>query len=121
MAPRSGPVLPPPAADLAGRPGRLYAKLLTDFDGRAPVPFWRPAREPIDTRLTPGVNDEITLATLDPQIAVISVGQPNPYGHPDPNALAELDQVGAQIWRTDQHGTITIAFTGQGPVVASER
>ena len=36
-------------------------------------------------------------------------------------ALAELDQVGAQIWRTDQHGTITITFTGRGPVVASER
>jgi len=59
--------------------------------------------------------------TLDPQIAVISVGQPNPYGHPNPNALAELDGVGAQIWRTDQHGTITISFTDQGPVVASER
>ena len=48
-------------------------------------------------------------------------GQPNPYGHPNPNALAELDGVGAQIWRTDQHGTITISFTDQGPVVASER
>jgi competence protein ComEC len=59
--------------------------------------------------------------SLDPQIAVISVGQPNPYGHPNPNALAELDGVGAQIWRTDQHGTITISFTDQGPVVASER
>jgi len=59
--------------------------------------------------------------TLDPQIAVISVGQPNPYGHPNPNALAELSGAGAQIWRTDQHGTITITFTDQGPVVASER
>ena len=61
------------------------------------------------------------IQALSPQIAVISVGQPNPYGHPNPNALAELDGVGAQIWRTDQHGTITIAFTDQGPVVASER
>jgi competence protein ComEC len=58
---------------------------------------------------------------LDPEIAVISVGQPNPYGHPNPNALADLDGVGAQIWRTDQHGTITISFTDRGPVVASER
>jgi beta-lactamase superfamily II metal-dependent hydrolase len=48
-------------------------------------------------------------------------GQPNPYGHPNPNALAELDGVGAQTWRTDEHGTITITFTDQGPVVASER
>ena len=48
-------------------------------------------------------------------------GQPNPFGHPNPNALAELDGVGAQIWRTDQHGTITITFTDRGPVVASDR
>jgi competence protein ComEC len=61
------------------------------------------------------------IQALAPSIAVISVGQPNPYGHPNPNALAELDGVGAQIWRTDQNGTITISFTGQGPVVASER
>jgi len=25
-------------------------------------------------------------------------GRPDPYGHPDPNALGELDRVGAQIW-----------------------
>jgi competence protein ComEC len=61
------------------------------------------------------------IQALAPQIAVVSVGQPNPYGHPDPNALAELDGVGAQIWRTDQHGTITIAFTDAGPVVTPER
>jgi beta-lactamase superfamily II metal-dependent hydrolase len=29
--------------------------------------------------------------------------------------------VGAQIWRTDQHGTITIALTDAGPVVTPER
>jgi hypothetical protein len=33
----------------------------------------------------------------------------------------QLDGVDAQVWRTDEHGTITISFTGQGPVVASER
>jgi competence protein ComEC len=61
------------------------------------------------------------IQALSPQIAVISVGQPNPFGHPNPNALAQLDGVGAQVWRTDQHGTITIRFTDQGPVVTSER
>jgi hypothetical protein len=58
VAPRRGPRLPGPAADLAGRPGRLYAKLLTDFEDQAPAPFWRPCREPADTRLTPGVSDD---------------------------------------------------------------
>ena len=43
-----------------------------------------------------------------------NVRQPDPYGHPDPNAVAELDGVVAQIWWTDQRGTITISFTGPG-------
>jgi len=38
---------------------------------------------------------------------------------PDPNSPSS--PASAQIWRTDQHGTITISFTDQGPVVASER
>ena len=61
------------------------------------------------------------IQAVDPEIAVVSVGQPNPYGHPDPNALATLAAVGAQVWRTDEHGTITVTFEQQGPVVASER
>jgi beta-lactamase superfamily II metal-dependent hydrolase len=35
--------------------------------------------------------------------------------------MAVLTAAGVQIWRTDEHGTITITFTDQGPVVASER
>jgi hypothetical protein len=55
LAPRAGPVLPAAAGrDLAGRPGRLYAKLLKDFEGRSPAPFWRADPDPVDTRLFPG-------------------------------------------------------------------
>ena len=60
LRPRSGPALPAAAGpDLAGKPGRLYAKLLKDFDGRSPVPFWRADPEPADNRLTPGRADEL--------------------------------------------------------------
>jgi hypothetical protein len=49
-------------------------------------------------------------------------GQPNPYGHPDPNALAEAEATGAEIWRTDEHGTLTISWDAAGdPVVHPER
>jgi len=61
------------------------------------------------------------IQALDPEVAIVSVGQPNPYGHPDPNALATLTAAGAAVWRTDEHGTITVTFEQQGPVVASER
>jgi hypothetical protein len=59
LVPCSGPKLPPLAGEeLAGQPGRLYARLLRDFDGHSPVPFWLAAPDPPpDTRLVPGEVD----------------------------------------------------------------
>jgi competence protein ComEC len=51
------------------------------------------------------------LAAVDPQEAVISVG-PNAYGHPAPDTISRLTTAGAEIWRTDQSGTIL--FTDDG-------
>jgi len=48
----SGPTVPSIVGkELSGHAGRLYAKQLTDFAGRQPVPFWRARPEFIDTRL----------------------------------------------------------------------
>lgn len=51
----AGPKLPALAGDeLSGRPGRLYARVLRDFEGRSPVPFWSASPDPPpDTRLIP--------------------------------------------------------------------
>ena len=55
VAAQSGPVLPAAAGpELAGKAGKLYAKLHRDTDGHAPAPFWRPGPVPLDTRLRPG-------------------------------------------------------------------
>jgi hypothetical protein len=54
-APRSplNAVLPDAVGEeLAGKAGRLFAKLLADQRGR-PVPFWRSGAETVDTRLVP--------------------------------------------------------------------
>jgi len=51
------------------------------------------------------------LATVSPQDAVISVG-PNSYGHPGADALSRLAAAGAQVWRTDECGTIVILSDG---------
>ncbi len=61
------------------------------------------------------------LDAADPQLSVISVGQPNPYGHPAPELLQELASTGTQTWRTDQHGDITVTFGPRGPTVESDR
>jgi hypothetical protein len=56
-----GPVLPSVAGQaLAGRPGKLYARLLKDFDGHSPAPFWMADPDAVDTRLTPGQPDRET-------------------------------------------------------------
>jgi beta-lactamase superfamily II metal-dependent hydrolase len=47
------------------------------------------------------------LALTRPKLAVISVG-PNPYGHPAAETLARLTSSGAQVYRTDLSGTITL-------------
>lgn len=54
----SGPQIPAFAdKDWGGESGKLFAKLLRDFDGRSPVPFWRADPQAVDTRLTPGKED----------------------------------------------------------------
>jgi competence protein ComEC len=48
------------------------------------------------------------LERLRPRLAVISVGEGNPYGHPDPGTLAALSAHGVPTIRTDRDGAITI-------------
>jgi competence protein ComEC len=54
------------------------------------------------------------------QVAVVSVGE-NDYGHPVPSTLDALAGSGAEVWRTDRAGTITIRFVGPTPTIESER
>ena len=49
--------------------------------------------------------EELLLATR-PEIAIISVGENNPYGHPAQETLDRLVEFGCVIYRTDLHGTI---------------
>ena len=46
---------------------------------------------------------------VDPEVAVISVGDDNEYGHPSPRVLAALGDV--PVWRTDRHGTVEVTLS----------
>jgi hypothetical protein len=60
VVPVDGPRLPDAAGrELRGQAGKLYAKLLKDFDGRRPAPFWRADPEIEDTRLRPHQPDRL--------------------------------------------------------------
>lgn len=54
------------------------------------------------------------LAASDPAVAVISVGDANPYGHPDPGTLAALAASGATTLRTDRDGDVVVRAGDDG-------
>jgi len=63
-----------------------------------------------DTSTTPEF-----LAVVDPQIAVISAGEGNPYGHPSDEVMDRLKQkLGSEsIYRTDEQGAIEFITNGE--------
>ena len=48
------------------------------------------------------------IAALSPEVVVVSAGQGNSYGHPDPAALRLYAESGATVYRTDVNGTVVI-------------
>ena len=48
------------------------------------------------------------LDAIRPEVAAISVGLDNRYGHPAQETLDKLEAVGAEIYRTDRDGTIRV-------------
>ncbi len=61
------------------------------------------------------------LGAVRPQVAVISVGADNKFGHPAPETLAALQAVGAGVYRTDLNGTVEIIADKEQMWVRSER
>lgn len=55
------------------------------------------------------------------QLAVVSAGIDNGYGHPSPHTLALLDQLGADLYRTDLDGDIAISVTSSGLAVSTSK
>lgn len=52
------------------------------------------------------------LSRVNPEVAVITVGANNNNGHPHQDVLDRLDVIGADIYRTDLHNTISITTDG---------
>ena len=61
-----------------------------------------------------GSNDQSAALheSLRPELAVISVGEQNGYGHPGKQLLDLLARSGSQVLRTDQHGSLAISVVG---------
>lgn len=53
------------------------------------------------------------LDTIDPKYVIISSGWRNRFGFPHPTILKKYQKRGYKIFRTDQHGTITVTTDGE--------
>lgn len=47
-----------------------------------------------------------------PKVAIISCGIGNQYGHPNDDTIARLENIGAEIYRTDEVGTVLLTSNG---------
>jgi competence protein ComEC len=59
------------------------------------------------------------LRRLRPEVAVVSAGEDNAYGHPAPSTLAAL--TGVRVYRTDRDGRVTLESDGRALSVRTER
>ena len=61
------------------------------------------------------------LDVIKPEVAIISVGPGNSYGHPAAETLSRHQAVGAKVYRTDQAGTVTVTTDGNTYTVAADK
>jgi competence protein ComEC len=71
-----------------------------------------------------GSKSSSTPAFLDkvaPEVALISVGQKNRFGHPSLDVISRLKSIGTRVWRTDEHGEIVVRIDAQKYEVSAKR
>jgi competence protein ComEC len=61
------------------------------------------------------------LDAFQPQMAVISCGRGNPFGHPAPEVVRRLAAAGVATYRTDRDGQITVVTDGKATRVRTRQ
>lgn len=59
-------------------------------------------------------NSQAFLEAVSPAVVVISCGEGNSYGHPHAGILNTLREMGIQVYRTDEQGTVVATTAGDG-------
>jgi competence protein ComEC len=87
--------------------GREVERTIAASFGRAPVRILKVPHHGSATS-----SSQELLDALRPDIAVISAGRGNPFGHPVPSVLERYRNIGAAIYRTDQDGAVSVETDG---------
>ena len=59
-------------------------------------------------------NTEEFLSAVSPDIVVASCGLNNDYGHPHAEVVDRIQAIGAEFYRTDYDGTVTVVYDSNG-------
>ncbi len=96
----------------------LSADAESDVTARLPLPDVEIMKVAHHGSEDAGLADE--LRTLRPEVAVISCGRHNDYGHPRPDTLAALRAYpGLALYRTDEDGRVVVESDGHNLVVST--
>lgn len=61
------------------------------------------------------------IEAVNPEIAIISCGEDNDYGHPHKETLTLLNQLGIKVYRTDISGHIVVTSNGVKHTISTEK
>ena len=53
------------------------------------------------------------LACVKPSVTILSYGRGNSYGHPSPEVVERLKEIGTAIWSTERSGAIHVTTDGK--------
>jgi competence protein ComEC len=92
---------------LTGDIGRTVEKNLPATSSALPL---RVVKVPHHGSLTSSTPDFVR--AMAPRVVVVSAGRSNHFGHPAPAVLERYRQAGAEIFRTDRDGAVTVDTDG---------
>ena len=66
-------------------------------------------------------SSEKFLAAVSPEVAVVSAGLYNEYGHPHAEVVSRLADIGATLYRTDKNGSVVVYTDGTTYEIQTEK